>query len=155
MYTPEAKLQQNLLSPTELQVFLLEIAHAALSEAVRIVVDNAPINHLGKQYMPVAARLTLPKDEQNQVASANLSIDNVSRTLTKIVEETGGLRGVTVNVKMIYRERPDIVELEHEFDWLDISLSPRLLSGTLSYNKIMDLPATPMSYRPSTKPGLF
>ena len=154
-YTTDAKIQQNLLTPTDQWVFLLEFSHTALASPILFVVDTSPIIHLGAKYAPMAARLTLPRDEQNQVASASLTLDNVTQTIARIIEDTGGFRGVVVTVKMVYRSRPDIVELDHEFDLLDIQMTPTVVSGTLSYNKIMDLTVAPMSYRPATKPGLF
>jgi phage-related protein len=147
--TTHADIQRRLLTPTDTWTYLLEINHPAVGEPVRLCVDTAPFTHLGKQYMPIAAQINLPKDESGQVASASITLDNVNKTLTRIVESTNGLGGSTVDLKVVYRQTPDVTEYESNFDLTNITMNKTTLTATLSYDRIMDRISAPLTYRPT------
>lgn len=153
--TTHADIQRRLLSPTDLWTYLLEINHSALSEPIRLCVDTAPFIHLGKQYMPIAAHVSLPRDEAGQVASATITLDNVNKTLARIVEDTHGLRGSTCNLMVVYRQTPDAIEYESNFDLTNIAMNKTSFTATLSYDKIMDRLSAPLTYRPPVFKALF
>ena len=155
-YTAYAKQQQHLLSPTDVWVVLLEINHpAAPTEPIRFVVDPQPLTSNGNEYMPIAARLEFPDDVDGTRPSARVSIDNVGRSLMRIIEDTHGMRGATVTLSQIYRSRPDVVEQSITLDVQEINVTQTVFSMTLAFEAQMDAPSVPLTYRPSTKPSLF
>lgn len=154
-YTAHARQQQHLLSPTDLWVMLLEVIHPALAAPVRLVVDTQELTHLGNRYSPMAASIQLPADNEGDRPSVTLAMDNVGRSMMRIVEDTHGLHGAKVRMIQIYRSRPDIVEQERTLDMQDIRATQSSFSATLSYDNVLDMPSTPLTYRPSTKVGLF
>ena len=154
-YTAHARQQQHLLSPTDLWVVLLEVLHPALADPVRLVVDTKPLTHQGQIHSPIAATLKLPADNEGDRPSVTLTMDNVGRSLMRIVEDTHGLHGAKVRMVQVYRSRPDIVEQERTLDMQDIKATQTSFSATLNYDDVLDLPSTPLTYRPTTKVGLF
>jgi hypothetical protein len=154
-YSAHARQQQHLLSPTDLWVMALEVIHPALPLNVRLVVDTEPLVHLDQIYSPMSASIQLPADNEGDRPSVTLTMDNVGRTMMRIVEDTHGLHGAKVRMMQIYRSRPDIVEQERTLDMQDIKATQNSFSATLTYDNVLDLPSVPLTYRPSTKPSLF
>jgi hypothetical protein len=154
-YSAHAKQQQRLLSPTDTWVVLLQLIHTGLSNPVCMVVDTVPIVSNGDTYMPIGAALELPSDDEGSHPSARITIDNVGRSLMRIVEDTHGLRGAQIRIMQVYRSRPNIIEQEYTMDAQDISVDQKSFSCALSYDNVLDRPSTPLTYRPSTKPSLF
>jgi hypothetical protein len=134
---------------------LLEVIHSALPQPMRFVVDTVTITSNGHDHMPIAASLSFPDDYEGRAPSARLTLDNVGRPLSRVLEDTYGLRGAKLRMQQVYRGRPDVVEHELLLDMKEIACTPKAFTCTLSYDNILDLVGTPMSYRPSTKPGLF
>ena len=154
-YSTHAKQQQRLLSPTDQWVVLLEVSHAALAQPVRMVVDSQEIVSNGNTYLPVAAQIEFPEDQDTQYPKARISIDNVGRSLMRILEDTYGLRGAKMKLLQIYRSRPDVIEQSITLEMKDITVTQTTVSASLSFDNVFDAPSTPLTYRPSTKVGLL
>ena len=154
-YTSHARQQQNLLSPTDLWLMLLEINHSALAAPLRFAVDSQELVSQGNTYAAIGARIELPDDQDTQYPRAQIVIDNVGRSLMRILEDTHGMRGATVKLIQVYRSRPDIWEQEIEMDMRDITATQSTVSAQLSFDNVFDRPSVPLTYRPTTKPGLF
>lgn len=154
-YSNYAKQQQRLISPTDLWVVLLQVIHTALTKPVCMVVDTQEITSNGDIYMPIGAELELPSDNEGSHPSARITIDNVGRSLMRIVEDTHGLRGAKIRIMQVYRSRPNMIEQEYIMDAEDISVDQTSFSCSLSYDNVLDRPSTPLTYRPSTKPSMF
>ena len=154
-YSTNAKTQFRLLSPTNRWVMLIEFSHSALPQPLRFVVDTDPITSNGNQYSPIAATLELPHQTENTLPQARIVLDNVNRQLVRLVEDTYGLRGSRMKLIQIFRETPNVIENEIELSVGNITVTPQTFSCQLVYDNILDRPGTPLTYRPSTKPGLF
>lgn len=154
-YSAHAIQQQRLLSPTDLWVMALEVTHPAIADPLRFVIDTQELISNGNVYGPVGASLELPTDSEGDKPSATLQLDNVGRSMMRIVEDTHGLRGAQVRLLQIYRSRPDVIEQERTLDMHDISATQSTFSASLTYDNVLDMPSTPLTYRPVTKAGLF
>lgn len=154
-YSAHARQQQRLLSPTDLWVVLLEVRHGALPQPVRMIVDSQGITHRGNTYQPIAATIEFAKDSEGERPSARLILDNVGRSMMRIVEDTYGLVGATVRMVQVYRSRPDVIEQEMTYDMQDVTATQKEFSATLNFDNVLDLLSVPLTYRPTTKPGLF
>lgn len=154
-YSTHARVQQRLLSPTDQWVVLLQVIHSALPQPLRFVVDTVAITSGGHQHMPIAATLSFPDDYEGRAPAARLTLDNVGRALPRILEDTYGLRGAKLRMQQVYRSRPDVIEHELLLDMREISCTPQTFSCNLSYDNILEMPGTPLTYRPTNKPGLF
>lgn len=154
-YSNNAKKQFRLLSPTNQWVVLLEITHAALPTPMRFVVDTQSLISQGNRYQAIGATIELPAQQENQTPQARLVLDNVSRPLVRIVEDTYGLRGARVKIIQVFRETPDVREAEITLTAGNISIDQKHFACSLVYDNILDRPGTPLTYRPSHHPGLF
>ena len=155
VYTTNAKTQFRLLSPTQTWVMLLEVSHSALPQPLRFVVDTQSLESQGNRYQAISASLELPPQQENQLPQARLVLDNVSRPFVRIVEDTYGLRGARVKLIQVFRETPNVWEAEITLSAGNIAITPLQFSCALTFDNILDRPGTPLTYRPSTKPGLF
>lgn len=153
--TPNAEKQFRLLSPTQTWVVLLEITHSALPQPLRFVVDTQTMVSKGNRYEAIGATIEFPPQLESQLPQARLVLDNVTRPLSRLVEDTFGLRGSKVKLIQVFRETPDVWEAEIELSAGEISLTPKAFACNLVFDNILDRPGVPLTYRPSTKPGLF
>lgn len=154
-YTAHAREQQHLLSPTDLWVIALEVIHPALADPVRLVIDTQELTIQGNQHLPMAAAVELPADNEGDRPSVTLRMDNVGRSLMRIVEDTHGLHGAKLRMMQVYRSRPDIIEQERTMDMQDIKATQSTFTATLNYDNVLDMPSVQLTYRPTTKVSLF
>lgn len=142
-------------SAAEAPLVLLEINHPALSEPVRVVNDTQDVISNGKNYLACPFRCELPDDFEGQLPRARLAVDNVSRDLMYWIETSGGGAGSTVTFGQIMRSRPDLVEWSITMNLYNVTATFQEISGELGYDNFFGKPATQVTYRPETAPGVF
>ncbi len=145
----------NSTSAQETPLLLLEIDHPDLAAPIRIVNDNQDLVHLGNTFTAMAFRATLPEDIEEGMPRARLSIDNVGKEMVAWLEASGGGQGATVRMMQVLRSAPDTIEWEVTMDLTNLSMTSLEISGTLSFDDLLNKPGVTVTYRPETAPGLF
>lgn len=154
-YSSEYKSTLALVSAPEAPIMLMEIAHSALTEPVRVVNDTEDITSNGELYIACPFRYVLPDDFEGQIPKAKISIDNVGKDLMYWIETSNGGNGSVVTFKQIMRSRPDLVEAEIEMQLQSVSATMKEISAELGYENLLSKPAVSMAYRPENSPGLY
>jgi Domain of unknown function (DUF1833) len=154
-FTEQASQVINAISPREGLYTLLEIHHALLAEPVRLVNDNQFFISNGKQYLPCGFEISWPDDKEKQTPTSTLSLDNVSHMMSRIMEETQGLRGAKIRMFMGIRSKANNIENER---WIGIgksSINMQTASFDLQFSDLLNKQAVSKTYRSNTAPGIF
>lgn len=152
-----AKGRRNLLatSADEPMLMLLEITHVDLAVPIRVVNDVQNIMVLGNDYVACPFQISLADDEDQQVPTARVSVDNIGRELTQWLEFSRGGKGAKLRVMAVMPSTPNILELDATMDLSGLSINNETVDGQLGYKNSMMQPAVAVRYDPFTSPGLF
>lgn len=145
----------NSTSANEAPLLLLEISHVDLVTPIRVVNDNQDLAHNGNTFVAMAFRITPPDDMQDGQSRAAIAVDNVGRELTQWLEMSGGGQGATVRIIQVLRSAPNTIEWEVTMDLADVRINQREVTGTLTFDDILNLPAVALVYRPDVAPGIY
>jgi hypothetical protein len=99
--------------------------------------------------------VSLPDEKEKEMPRATLSIDNISRTLTRFFEQLQGGPDTQVRFMQILRSDPDVIEYDITLDLVNVSVSPYRITGTLSYDNLVNKQSVTSVYNKLTSPGLF
>lgn len=154
-YSANFKEMVNSTGAAEAPLLLLEIAHVDLLEPIRVVNDTQDLLHNGNTFVALQFRATLPDDLEEGEPRATLAVDNVGRELTEWLELSGGGRGATVRMLQVLRSAPNTIEWEVTLDLADVRVNLLDVTGTLSFDSLINLPAIALTYRPDVAPGIF
>jgi len=133
----------------------LEISHADLSSPIRVVHDNQDVTHGGNTFVAIDFSIDLPDDQDRQIPSAQVGIDNVGRELTKWLEASNGGEGATCRILQLQRVDPEVVEWECILDFKNVKMDLRRVTSQLGFEDLLSSPGVLLTYRPETAPGSF
>lgn len=154
-YSPQYRETINALSAPESRLLLLQIDHPGLGAPIRVVCDTQDVTSNGNVYTGMAFRASVPDDQEGQLPQARLEVDNVGRDLVQWLEVSQGGLGATATLSEILRSNPNLVEWSITMDMTGVSVTPQVVSATLSYLDTLNQQAVGIQYRPDTAPGLF
>jgi hypothetical protein len=144
------------ISANERPISLFEIEHAMLSTPIRLAENTEDVLSNGKLFMACAVRFTYPDDQEKSQPRASLAFDNISRHMSRILEQTNGAMGASLIVRQVMPSSPDIYErAQLRLKITSVSLSASTLSVELSYRETLNLASIPITYRNDVAPGIF
>jgi len=145
----------NAVSAAQSPLLALEITHEDLAQPIRVVNDVEDLVSNGETFVAMAFRAELPSDLEEGQARARLVVDNVGKEMVGWLEASNGGRGARCRIMQLLRSDPDTIEWEISMDLSNLVVSPLTVSGTLSFEDLLNRPGIPMLYRPEAAPGLF
>ena len=95
---------------SDLPLILLTIAHASLSESIKVVNDKQNIISNGLEYIGFPFEIILPDSKEDSQPSAKLTINNVSREIGVAIRSISTPPSVTITI--IRQETPNVVEAQ-------------------------------------------
>jgi hypothetical protein len=133
---------------------LLTLDHDALDGPLRVVNNNESVTSNGLEYLGYPFRVSLPLQDPERTASAQLTIDNVDPTYL------AQLRGVTGRIsatfELIEASLPDVVEMEFgEMVITSIDADAQTITGDLTMDDFFNEPYPGDTMNPGTTPGVF
>ena len=146
------------LAPLNRVVVALEVRHPEVPEPVRVVHDTEPlILAVDEAYIPLAFHARLAADVEGRAPAAEITIDNIGRTLTRWVDAAQGGTGATVRVMQVLVPAAGAASVEWEVtaDVLGVHVTQRRVVVRLGYDPLFQRPAVAVLYDPQTAPGLF
>lgn len=120
-----------------------------LTNCSREIVSN------GKTYAPYPFSLTIQNDRSNETPTASLEFDNVSRGLTRWLEQLQGAPKAKLLHYKIQESDPDTLELNVLYDLKNITVNRSKISGRLGFDETINKIGNPVQYRKINSPGLF
>lgn len=159
-YSPEYHEVITALSPPEHPFVLLKIEHA-LANPLRLINDTQDLVSNGERFIAVGFRAVWVDDSEGQLPKATLQIDNVSGILSRLLEQTAGMRGMKITMMEVLRSRPDVIERRVQLDVNTVSMNTEAVQFGLGFEDTLNKGAINLTYRPPTTsgargfPGLF
>ncbi|MGY6272442.1 DUF1833 family protein [Achromobacter denitrificans] len=154
-FSSQAKRNVNATSADEPLLSAIEILHPALEVPARFVNDTAPIELEGNHFFDTRFDLTLPDDQDEQLAEARLEVDNIGRELTQWLEKSQGGKGAKCRILMVLRSNPDNMEFDMTMDLTGLGVTNFRVSGALGFKNTLMQSAVAVTFNPTTSPGNF
>lgn len=148
------------LSPPEHPFVLLKIEHA-LSDPLRLINDTQDFLFQGERFIAVGFGCVWVDDTEGQLPKATLQIDNTTNLLSRLFEQTAGMRGMKVTMIEALRSKPSVIERQIQLDVDTVSMNTDVVQLGLGFEDTLNKTAINLTYRPPTTtgargfPGLF
>lgn len=139
---------------SNLPLVLLEIDHADLAVAIRVVNNKANITSNGEEYVGFPFEIFLPDSKDDAPPQAKLRIDNVSREIVEAIRSISSPPSVTIRI--VRQETPDIVEAE--FAGMQLRYVPfdaLSVEGTLEFEDLTREPYPAYTFNPANYRGML
>jgi hypothetical protein len=143
------------LNVNESPIVLIEISNPILTNPIRIVNDHKDVVSNNKTYTSCMIDVALPEEKDKEAPNATISIDNVSRTLTRFFEQLQGGPDTKVRFMQILRSQPNVIEYNISLDLVNVKVTPYKITGTLSYDNLLNKQSVTRVYNKINSPGLF
>lgn len=95
---------------SEVWLVLIDINHASLPAPLRIVNNTEDITSQGNVYTAFPFELVMMTDSSDELPQVQLTIDNVERTLTRIIRNLSEPPDIVL--KLIESSNPDTIEIQ-------------------------------------------
>lgn len=148
------------LAPIEHPFLLLKIEHS-LSEPLRLINDTQDFVFQGERYIAVGFTCIWVDDTEGQIPRATLQIDNTTNLLSRLFEQTSGMRGMKVTMIEALRSNPSLIERQIQLDVDTVSMTTEAVQIGLGFEDTLNKSAINLTYRPPLYaggrgfPGLF
>ena len=140
----------------EYPVLLLQIDHSGLSTPARFAQNSENVISNGDTYLAVPFEIKPPDDLNSGASRGRLSVTNVGETLMEWIETSGGGVGATVTLSRVMFDDPNTIQWQVDgLIFSDIKATSSEVSGTLSWEDLLSVPAVARRYDPATQPGVF
>ena len=149
-----AQAAMNAQETAEAFVVLLEITHAAMPTPLRVASVRSEIISNGDTYLGFPFEIPLPEESGDRPPEVELVIDNIDRQIVDAIRVLTS--PPTVSLSVILESTPDQIEAgPFNFTLKKATWNQLVVTGTLSYEDILDEPWPSGTFNPSEFPGLF
>jgi hypothetical protein len=157
-----ARAAMNAEETGEFPIVLLKIDHPDLGSPFYLSSDPLRLDDTptfgtisrGNTYLFVPFSLVLPDDKTDAPPTAQITIDNIDRSLIPILRST--TTPSTVTMEVVLASAPNIVELSFaDFDLVAADYNADTITITLAQNALQTEPFPCDVISPSNFPGLF
>ena len=134
----------------------LTIDHDDLDDPLRFVNDNQDITFDGDVYTAYPFLIDLPADTGEEISRVTLTIDNVDRQIVETIREL--TTAPSVDLEVLHQPYGGSATKEagpFSFTLKDSVYDVLVVTGTLSYEDILDEPFPGDTFSPPDFPGLF
>ena len=136
-------------------LILLTISHATLPAPIQVTSDGVKTVSRGMTFAPFPFLISIPDDEDQKLPQAQITIDNVDRSIVSAVRNMG-TTPATILIELVTSHAPDTVEFSSGALTLrDIHYDALSVTGRLSFDPIMAEPFPGDLVTPATIPGVF
>ena len=136
-------------------LILLTISHPTLAAPLFFTSDGVQTVSRGNAYLPFPFQLTIPDDQDQQLPQAQITIDNVDRSIVTAIRNMGTVPA-SILIEIVTSSTPDSVEFASGALTLrDVNYDAMTVTGTLSFEAILAEPFPGDLVTPATIPGVF
>lgn len=133
---------------------LLTISHDALgSTPIRLARNNENVISRGETYLGFPFDITVPNDEDGRIGNAQLTIENIDRTILSALGSLTSPPNVTLEV--VLSEAPDVVDVVYTFTWRLTRFDPMRITADLMFDDLLNQRYPQHDFSPSGFEGLF
>ena len=134
---------------------MLLIDHSSFASPLRIVNDTRDWVIGSDTFVGLPFSLRLPSSVQKESPRAQLQVDNVGREMTAMFEALPVGAALVATIRLSGRATPTVVDYEFVAQLSGISVTPTVVTCTISDDDTMRQSAVKVRYDPRTAPGLF
>lgn len=160
MPTDDFKTEVFQQDSTEVFLSVLKIDHADLDEPIRVVNNSQDITSTiddgisPETYIAFPFVINLPSNKTGEISQTTLQIDNISRQISLAIRSISGAPEVTLWI--IIADNPDVIETgPYVFTFTNITYTAFKVSGSLSYEDILNEPFPKQQFTPNKFPAAF
>lgn len=136
-------------------ILLLTISHRTLSAPIRVTSDGVPTRSRGSTFLPFPFLIAIPDDEQEKLPHAQITIDNVDRSIVSAIRSIG-TTPAQILIEVVTSVTPDVVEFSSgQLTLRDVHYDALIVTGTLGFEAILAEPFPGDLITPATIPGVF
>jgi hypothetical protein len=142
--------------PTTTEAFFILLTFTSptsVTDVFRVVNNNEDVVSRGETFTAYPFTINLPSDIEGEPRRASITIDNVSREITRYVRQA--LEPPTVKIELVLSSSPDTVEKTVEFlRMVEVTYDAMTVTATLEPFDIMNSPAIEDIYAGDQFPDL-
>lgn len=133
---------------------LVTIEHPGMEDTLRAALNGVDIVSRGNTFYAYPFDIIVPDDSGDRPPQASLTIDNIDRRITEIIEST--IEPCTISIEIIRSSDPETVEAA----WYGLSLkevkyNQLTISGNLLYEDFVRESYPSGSFSPAYFPGMY
>jgi hypothetical protein len=133
---------------------LLTITHPDTPDVLRFALDGVDVTSQGETYQAFPFDLVVPDDTEDRPPQANLTVGNVDRRLTALLESSP--LPCKIDIEIVLASTPDTVEVAwYGMDLREVKYNAQTASGALNYEAMEREEYPKGSISPSYFPGAF
>lgn len=134
---------------------MLVVDHSSFATPLRMVNDTRDWVIDGVTFIALPFSLKLPSSVQKESPRAQLQLDNVGREMTAMFEALPVGAALVATIRLASRATPSVIDYEFVAQLSGISVTPTMVTCTISDDDTMRQSAVKVRYDPRTAPGLF
>lgn len=136
-------------------LLLLTLTHPSLPAPIRVVNDGADLVVGALTFQRFPFMVTLAPEVEDQPPRAQLEICNVDRQIVTALRTVNG-DPIAVEISMVMASSPTVIEAgPYQFTLRDTTYDAMVVTGTLTYEDILNRACPPRTMTPAAAPGLF
>ena len=137
----------------EVWLYLLTIAHPEMSTTYMIN-NTEQITSRGNVHLPIPFDLSIPKEEDGELPSVDIVIDNIGLSLMESIRSISGQPTITMEIVMA--SDPDTVEVgPFVFSLKNVDYNAYQIRGQISYESFLVEPFNFRKFSPQDFPSVF
>jgi Domain of unknown function (DUF1833) len=137
----------------EVLVVLLTLSHPSIDEPLRVCNDSQDVVSRGETFLSLPFIVTMPDDSPTSVPQVNITLDAIDRSFIQAIRSIDSAPSLLM--ELVLASDPDSVEMDWDFVLRNVEYDAFSITGTLSYEQILDEPYPGDEVTPSTLPGVF
>jgi hypothetical protein len=135
-------------------LILVRISHPSLSDDIRVTSNSVDTVSNGETFIAFPFDMELAQDKDDELPTARLTIDNVSREITQAIRQITS--PATVRTQVVRGDDPDTIEADQpDFQLRDVRYNSLVVEGTLNIETFAQEPFPAGKFDPARFPGLF
>lgn len=140
----------------EAYAILLTINHVSLSQPIRVTSASLDITSNSNLFTAIPFDLILPDSQDGSIPRAQLSIDNIDRSIVEAVRSLEPGSKASVLIQVVLESTPDQLEVEFiDFYLSNVTYDQYLVRGDLTIENFLSKPYPEGTMSPKYFGGLF
>ena len=154
--TTTSATRSNLYAPatTACYLVLLDVTSTELTNPIYVVNNNEDVTHNSQVYSALGFQFSLPAEKDSEVASSQITIDNVDRNFATAIRSVRNPLNITARI--IEASDPDTVEVgPFDFQLRAVKYTASTITGQMYYMNYVEKNAGIHQFSNLIFPGLY
>lgn len=136
MFSESFKINVNKNCSSEKVISLVRVTHPSLLMPICLIDDSEKIIFQDEEYIPFPMRISINNQSEGELPSSTIDIPNISKQITKAIDEALGVYGGLVEI-IITRRSSLIKEYSIKFNINSVSIDSKKISFNIAIQNIL------------------